>query len=297
MTDPPRLRARYAGHLEARLLDSARGDKPGRHTRARTLAALGVGVGVEASALGAAPSAAASTKLVSTAGVVLFAKTIGVGAAVVVSALAAREVLPGAIGVLARRPVPAQATSPMAGARPPGRMEGETPHRDPAVETRAPALGPVDRPSAARSAPAVQSAAVAPAWSTSGPHSEPSTVTPPSRPVPTESAPLRSGIADELAPKSAPPPSRLADELATLEGVRAALAAGDAARAVALLDAYEHSFPRGELSPEATVLRIQALLRSHDREAAQRVARRFVEEFPTSTHVSDLRRLLGGVGE
>jgi hypothetical protein len=58
-----------------------------------------------------------------------------------------------------------------------------------------------------------------------------------------------------------PASSALADEIAALDGAREALASGDAPRALRALDAHDRAFPRGALSPEATVLRIEALAR------------------------------------
>ena len=49
----------------------------------------------------------------------------------------------------------------------------------------------------------------------------------------------------------------------------------------------------GVLSPEATVLRIQALQLAGDRAAAAALAQRFIRAFPKSPHVPRLRALAG----
>jgi hypothetical protein len=60
------------------------------------------------------------------------------------------------------------------------------------------------------------------------------------------------------APHATLQPS-LADELTRLRAAQAARAAGDAARALALLDAYDGAHPRGALRIEAEAVRVLAL--------------------------------------
>ena len=52
--------------------------------------------------------------------------------------------------------------------------------------------------------------------------------------------------------------SSLAAELALLDEARAALRAGDPARALSLLDRYGREIPRGQLTREAAMLRAEA---------------------------------------
>ena len=84
----------------------------------------------------------------------------------------------------------------------------------------------------------------------------------------------------------------LEGEVAALDRARAALAAGDSARTIDLLDGYEQAFPKGALRPEATYLRIQALSKSGQRDAARELAARFLAKHPSSPHAAQLQALL-----
>lgn len=84
----------------------------------------------------------------------------------------------------------------------------------------------------------------------------------------------------------------LEGEVAALDRARAALAAGDPARTIDLLDGYEQAFPRGALQQEATYLRIQALSKSGQRGAARDLAAHFLADHPASPHASQLQHLL-----
>ena len=80
--------------------------------------------------------------------------------------------------------------------------------------------------------------------------------------------------------------STLRAELGVLDDGRRALAAGDSARALRILDGYGVRFPVGELEPEAIVLRIEAFRKLGDSEAARRTARAFLEQNPRSPYAS-----------
>src|SRR6185369_1756879 len=87
------------------------------------------------------------------------------------------------------------------------------------------------------------------------------------------------------APGRADPASAalaLADEVKVLDGAREELARGQTASALALLDRYDRDFPRGRLAPESQVLRIEALVHTGARDAAERLARDFLVNHPTS---------------
>lgn len=90
-------------------------------------------------------------------------------------------------------------------------------------------------------------------------------------------------------PAHAPARGRLTHELAALDAARATLADGDAKSALALLDIYGESFPHGRLALEAEVLRIDALARSGQREAARQRANAFLRRHPTSVLASRVR--------
>jgi outer membrane protein assembly factor BamD (BamD/ComL family) len=80
--------------------------------------------------------------------------------------------------------------------------------------------------------------------------------------------------------------------VAAVDAAGRALRAGDAAGALTALDRYEHDYPRGTLRPEATVLRIEALVARGDRARALILARRFLASHPTSAHRTRVRSLL-----
>lgn len=102
---------------------------------------------------------------------------------------------------------------------------------------------------------------------TRGP-AEPSMVTP----SPASSASLHP---DELAP------STLDREVARMTSVRAALAAGEAERALQGLAAYEAEFPAGAFTIEVSVLRIEALVRSGRAAEARDLGARFLAQHPS----------------
>jgi hypothetical protein len=94
-------------------------------------------------------------------------------------------------------------------------------------------------------------------------------------------------------PKSAPKLAQsIARETADLDAARAALRAGSVPRALQELDRYARRHPRGVLRQEASVLRIEALLRARDASKAQRTAQRFLSEHPDSPYAARVRSLL-----
>lgn len=86
----------------------------------------------------------------------------------------------------------------------------------------------------------------------------------------------------------------LTGELGALDAARGALAKGEARRALALLDAYQKSYPRGRLALEAEVLRIDALARSGETQAAKQRAAAFVRRHPSSVLSTRVRGYLDG---
>jgi hypothetical protein len=99
------------------------------------------------------------------------------------------------------------------------------------------------------------------------------------------------------ASASAPPdhagaPS-LADEVASLDAARTALAGGDASGALRALDDHDRRFPGGALGPESTVLRVEALARRGDRAAAARLGKAYLDAHPRSPYASRIRSLIG----
>jgi hypothetical protein len=84
------------------------------------------------------------------------------------------------------------------------------------------------------------------------------------------------------APRVGGPSVRLGQELVALDAVRAALAQGNGQGAILLLDAYAQTCPHGRLELEADLLRMEALTRSGQPDAAARRATAFLKRHPTS---------------
>jgi hypothetical protein len=87
-----------------------------------------------------------------------------------------------------------------------------------------------------------------------------------------------------------PPPVRV--EITMLEEARRALSAGEAARALSILDTYVARFPHGTMAPEATLVRIEALVKAGDRPAAARAAEALDASDPDNPYRSRVRALL-----
>jgi hypothetical protein len=90
------------------------------------------------------------------------------------------------------------------------------------------------------------------------------------------------------------PASTLKGETAMLDEARVAVRAGQAARALRALDAYNAAFPNGMLSPEATVLRIEVFESMGDRSGARRLADAFLAQHPDSPVAPRVRAIVGG---
>jgi hypothetical protein len=92
---------------------------------------------------------------------------------------------------------------------------------------------------------------------------------------------------------AARPSVTLAHELSSIDAARGMLARGDAAGALARLDAYGRAYPRGRLGLEAEVLRIDALGESGRTDAARVRAEAFLQRHPHSVLASHVRTRLG----
>jgi hypothetical protein len=84
----------------------------------------------------------------------------------------------------------------------------------------------------------------------------------------------------------------LREETAALARARDALKAGHARAALTQLDRYRNEWPNGSLGPEATVLRVEALLALGQDRAARQVAEPLMRARPDSFHARRLRDLL-----
>jgi hypothetical protein len=78
------------------------------------------------------------------------------------------------------------------------------------------------------------------------------------------------------------PRASLGQQLEQIKEARAALRAGDHRRALELLEAYRARPAGAEMAAEASLLRIEALAASGQREAAAQAARQFASDFPNS---------------
>lgn len=92
-----------------------------------------------------------------------------------------------------------------------------------------------------------------------------------------------------LKPEASSRVDSVAAELGAIDGVRAALARGDASGALSRLDGYAKAYPRGRLAVEAEVLRIDALARSGQGAVASKRAEAFLRRFPNSVFASRVR--------
>jgi len=101
-------------------------------------------------------------------------------------------------------------------------------------------------------------------------------------------APVAAGASSAEAP-----PGTLADEVALLAKARAALVRGDGPGCLADLDTYARQFPRGALSLEASVLRIEALYTSGRRDEGRAAATAFLARNPNSAFSPRVRALVG----
>jgi hypothetical protein len=112
-----------------------------------------------------------------------------------------------------------------------------------------------------------------------------------------ERAPLLSSARAATPPvkphrASAAAASTLAAEIAALDGIRRAMAAGAFDRAFEGTQDYARKFPRGQLSADAEALAAEALAGRGERAAASERAARFLERYPEDPHAARMRRLI-----
>jgi hypothetical protein len=107
-----------------------------------------------------------------------------------------------------------------------------------------------------------------------------------------EDLPTLPDRAGSETPKSVGAPS-LAEEVAAIKSAKGALASGNAAQALRELDAYKLHFPRARLAQEATVVRLESLIKSGNQAAAGTVADHFLATHPDSPYSARVRTLVG----
>ncbi|CAN95612.1 hypothetical protein predicted by Glimmer/Critica [Sorangium cellulosum So ce56] len=273
MTDPKPLGDEETTDFERALLRSWKQESPSSSARARALAiaglaAGGVAGGGVAAGTTAAPSPSAAPAPKAGAGKLLALAKWGLGAAIGVGLIGA--------GVALLRPsAPPSAAAPWS--EPQATLTPPTAGEPPAAT--APPVAP------APSGPATR--APLPLQASAPPIPAPAAASPP-RP---KSAAPRAGSAPGA------PSDALGEQVAMIDRARDALTAGDAAGCLAALDAHDSKFPRSAMGEEATVLRIEALIRLGDRARAAELGQRFLASRPTSAHASGVRALLGAAEE
>lgn len=331
MTELRRLLGGEGEQLEVALLKSARDDAPSAASRAKSLVALGLGASVTATAASASSTAAATgvtsggAALKSTAGLkaataakgaVLSAKgaTAAAQAGAVASTVGKGMVLVKWVGIASvgtvstwavvdqvREPEPVTASviqSPNVPHAPaikasirPSKMAADAVGQD--DEPAKPDDEPLDDQVNAEAAVVEAEAIVLPE--------------PASKPVPASAeharttaprAPLSGTHAAPLAPKPMPAPpteksqaTNLSDELAVLDRAQKALHAGDGVAALAAIDNYDQRFTEKRLGPEASVLRIEAMLGQGKHDRARELALVFLAAHPGSPYAQRVRHL------
>jgi hypothetical protein len=284
------------------VLLSARGDVPSDAARDRTALALGLGLGVGVAAAASATIATIGVGTTASAAVTsatTAATGAGVGAAGTSAAIGAGTTTLGGVAMglggatltvkaaIALLAVGVLATGALA--LPPARHAshvGSVPTAIPSPVTAA--VAPT----------AIGSHVAAPI---ARPQVEPRADAPPTPAAPIIAAPIITAPREVMTAHTASPTrppivtrttaDDLAHAMSILEAARTALDAGAPAKALSLVDDYEREFPNGSLLPEATVLRIEALVASGADRDALRVADRFLAASPDSPHARHVRAI------
>jgi hypothetical protein len=261
--DPKRLRETHADQLEGLLLDAVRAEGPSLSARAQTLRAVAAGIAVGGAVVTTAGTASSAAAPTAKASVLLVAgKWLAVGAG-------AGAIVAGAIvGPLHHLMAPSTAAS--------GELSARAPAIVPAETAPAPRADVADPGAEEVASPVVE---LKDDSSGKSPEGDVLLATPASRAPDVQRA----------RPSAAAP---LAAEVAAIDHAARAVAKRDPERALAALDAYQKQFPSGVLRPEATVLRVQALVQQGDAVRAASIARAFLAQNPHSPHAERLRSLV-----
>lgn len=123
----------------------------------------------------------------------------------------------------------------------------------------------------------------------------PAPARPPAEVAPPAPAPAPVESAEPVVRRAAPASTAdtLSEELAVLDRARRALARGEPGAALAQLDDHARRFPKRHLSSEATVLRIEALVKSGDTAQAARLGKDFLARQPNSPYEKRVSSLIG----
>jgi len=264
---------------EARLLRTARSYRAPDHIRRSTLEAVNAALATGAGAAATKGAFGPVRQMLSSPKLALGVLVLGVGFAAVFP-LQTRQT--GEV----REPSEASEASQAS-----QRAHLEPPALESAVATPSATPAPV---AAAPSVPTVPVADTPPAPAMPRP-AEPTRRTTPTREEtrarvaePAEGAAGSPAAAVERAPTDS-----LLAEIAALDRVRRALKQKDAIAALDALDAHRRRFPSGALHPEATALRVEALLARGDEAKARALAETFLAEHATSPLAPRVRALIG----
>jgi hypothetical protein len=273
MSDPNRLLQEGASGFERQLLSAALTDHPTRETRTRLLVSLGVAGATTtaatsaggASATGALSTATKAWALKSLCAVALTA-TAGAVTIRVVGSSAVHDPTSAVSAVRAASTVRA-APAPLA-------VEAVA---IPAVQSAPlPVASSLVRPSPAPEKPAGRRQALV---------SAPRVVAAPPASPPAEAPPKVDAF-----PRASS--SSLTEETSSLDAARTALRAGRVTETLALLDESARRFPSGLLQPEASAVRVEALLAAGDRLGAETVARALVATAPRTFAAHRVKAML-----
>ena len=157
-------------------------------------------------------------------------------------------------------------------------------------------LRPVDHVDSSASAPSPAVSSVAWGEPRAQPSEQPAaTPTGPSdSPVPSASVAMQTPKHDSPGSDAHPASSApLSDQLAIIDTAREELRSHRPGEALATLDRYAKSYPRGAFAPEATLVRIEALLALGQRPEAVRLAHQFLDRAPNSPYARRVRSLIG----
>jgi hypothetical protein len=118
----------------------------------------------------------------------------------------------------------------------------------------------------------------------------PETLRSPSEILPKQPAPRTTAA----RPRAPDPAADLAREVELLDAARRAVASGNPGRALATLDAYERQFAHPNLRPEASLVRLEALLALGRNDEASRFGRSLLDGQPDGPYARRIRSLFEG---
>jgi hypothetical protein len=268
MRDPDRLLKSSGSEVERLLLSAGRERAP-RGAKRRALAAATGVVAASALTAGNAAGAAVAGKASMSATTLLSLKWI------VVVGVASAGVVTGTVAVhaaRAERATRAAETVPVATTRPHLHISSSPAQVPPPAAAAAATITP--DPVAPLPAPALPSPPAALAAAPTALVISPRTAAP-------------------AAKASAPASSNAAAELAMLDQARGAVRDGEPARGLSILDAYASRFPHGIMAPEASIVRIEALVGAGDRDDAKRAGDAFLRANPSSPYAPRIESLVG----